>query len=174
MRITRLGGRRTFWPYTFLAQPFWPYGGKAITVGPERSNFVNRSGPANICENILKITFTNLIDMRSIQKTWSIAIPVTRFGARETSVANLIKQQMGIFIVEDTDGSVTSNFMDSVSSLYSIDTQSRSTVILDDNGISALTTGTRFVSSFRQTPLVFRRLGGLALLDINYFTVFTE
>ena len=73
---------------------------------------------------------------------------MTRFGARETSVANLIKQKMGIFIVEDTDGSVTSNFMDLVSSLYSIDTQSRLTVILDDDGIRALTTGTRFVSSF--------------------------
>ena len=118
---------------------------------------MNCSGPANIFENILKITFTNLIDMRSIKKTWSIAIPVTRFGA--ISAANLIKQQMGIFIVEDTDGSVTSNFMDLVSSLYSIDTQSRSTVILYDDGISALTTGTRFVSSFPQTPLVFRRLG---------------
>ena len=47
----------------------------------------------------------------------AIAIPVTRFGARETSVANLIKQQTGIFIVEDTDGYVTSNFMDWVSSL---------------------------------------------------------
>ena len=53
---------------------------------------------------------------------------------------------------------------------YSIDTQSRSTVILDGDAISALTTGTRFVA-FPQTPLVFRRLGGLALLDINYVTV---
>ena len=132
-------------------------GGKAITVGPERSNFVNRSGLTNIFDNFLKITYTNLIDMRSIQKTWPLAIPVTRFGARETSVANLIKQQMGIFIEEDTDGYVTSNFMDLVSSLYSIDTQSRSTVILDDDGISALTTGIRFVSSFPQKLKLVQR-----------------
>ncbi len=47
----------------------------------------------------------------------AVAIPVTRFGARETAIANLVKDQTGIFIVEDTDGYVSSNFMDWVSSL---------------------------------------------------------
>lgn len=45
--------------------------------------------------------------------------------------------------------------------------QSKPTLILDGDSISALVSGTRFIS-FPRVPLTFNKQGGLGLLNIDY------
>ena len=46
-----------------------------------------------------------------------IGIPVTEYGANDSVIANLVEEQTGIFIVEDTDEERSWNFIDWVTSL---------------------------------------------------------
>ncbi|KAI9564893.1 hypothetical protein GHT06_008634 [Daphnia sinensis] len=151
----------------------------------------------------------------------AVGIPVSQSGANDPVVANLVKEQTGIFIVEDSEDK-SWNFWNWVTSLVRptdvsaeppagmvcyesasykrqqlIDTlrpsgqdslvlaaiktvlnkggmvagnaafMSKGAVILEGDSISALVSGTRFIS-FPRMPYSIRKEGGLALLNSDY------
>ena len=57
-------------------------------------------------------TLTRIYRVESV-----LAIPVTEYGANDSTIADLVQQQTGIFIVEDTDEERSWNFNDWIMSL---------------------------------------------------------